>query len=380
MIKVLHVMRSLNAGGIGAFVMNAYRKINNNNIQFDFALTYDGMGVYGEEIEELGGKIYYLSESGNEYLKDGVKQVVNLYKLCRTNKYNVVHCHFYFANTWFLCAAKFAGVPVRVSHCHNTRSTKRIGLARKVFESISRPLLFRVGTEFLACSVAAGEFLYGKAALNSHKANVLYNGINYEHFNVSNYDVASIKKEYKIADEKIFVFVGRFAEQKNPLYALKVYDGIKKKINNAKLFMIGYGSLEDEIKGYISTHGLSESVELLPPDTDVASIQAISDVMIAPSLWEGLSIAYIEAQKMETIVVASDQIPQEVDMGYCEFVSLDDEKKWINVIERVINSGEKERRYDKEKIVKFDINTTVKELMNYYGIDEKTYAVAIMEQ
>lgn len=367
MIRVLHVMRSLNAGGIGAFVMNVYRKADRKKIQFDFALTHGGKGIYGDEIESLGGEIYFLTIEGNRGIKDGIKQFVNLYRLCRKNKYDIVHCHYYFANAWFLMSAKLAKIPVRVSHCHNAGEIRNISSARKIFEAISRKLIFTQATVCLGCSEAAAEFLYGRKALESGKAKVLYNGIDYERFSMDNYDKEEIRRELDVRGDVVFVFVGRYERQKNPLFALRVFHEIHKSKSCIRLYMIGYGSLETEIRNYISRNHLQDVVIMLPQDTNVAKIQAISDVMIAPSVWEGLSIAYIEAQKMETIVVASRQIPPEVDMGYCEFLELGQEKKWANSIIRLLESSPK-RELDKAKYEKFNAKSTVDELMQHYGI------------
>lgn len=374
MIRVLHIMRSLNAGGIGAFVMNVYRKINRNNIQFDFALTNSGMGVFGEEIELLGGKIYFLTTEGNRGLKDGVEQVRNLYHLCRNNNYDIVHCHYYFANAWFLMAAKCAGVPVRVSHCHNAGEVRRVGLSRIIFETVSRKLLFSQGTVFLGCSEAAVVFLYGRNALITGKARILYNGIDYEKFEINKYDIYGLKRHYQVENKHVCVFVGRFEMQKNPIFALEVFREVHRSIRNSVFLMIGYGSLEGEIIKFVRANNLAECVRLLPPDSNVAELQAISEVMIAPSIWEGLSIAYIEAQKMSTVVVASKQISQEVDMGYCEFVSLGEKEDWVNTVMNIKHDNSSNRKYDQEKYNRFDINTTVRNLMGYYGINRDIYA------
>ena len=194
MIRVLHLMRSLNAGGIGTFIMNVYRKIDRSKIQFDFAITNSGMGQYGEEIEKLGGKIYFISQNGNRNILDGLRQIVKFYRECKINKYTIVHCHYYFANAAFLAAAKYAGVQKRVSHCHNTR-TEKVSAIKEITELIARKLLFHYGTDFLGCSKEAAEFLYGKKAVAYGKAKVLYNGIDYELWNDSLYDKEKIKKK-----------------------------------------------------------------------------------------------------------------------------------------------------------------------------------------
>ena len=58
MIRVLHVVGSMQQGGTENFLMNLYRNIDREKIQFDFLVNRKG--VFEEEIEKLGGKIYYI--------------------------------------------------------------------------------------------------------------------------------------------------------------------------------------------------------------------------------------------------------------------------------------------------------------------------------
>lgn len=362
MIRVLHLMRSLNAGGIGTYIMNNYRSINRDKIQFDFAITHGGMGEYGAEIEEKGGHIYFISTEGNRNFLDGAKQLVNLYKLCKKNNYNAIHCHYYFANAYFLSVAKWAGIKKRISHCHNTR-TKEIGVLKQIFEFISRKILLKVGTDFLGCSDAATVFLYGEKALNNGIAKTLYNGIDYSYWDKLNIDIKSTKEKYHINNEKVLLFVGRLEEQKNPIFALEVVWLIQKKMGNIKLFVVGEGSYHERVKKYVDANDMNEYVTLLPANSNIRELQAISDIMIAPSLWEGLSIAYLEAQKMETMIFASDQVPKEVDMGYCQFLPLNN-TVWVSCIIDYLTTDKITNIFMRPE--RFDINQTVKELLNVY--------------
>lgn len=364
-MRVLHVMRSLEAGGIGTFILNVYRKIDTEKIQFDFAITHDGMGQYGQEIIEKGGNIYFISRNGNRSMLDGVMQIKNLFKLCKQNKYDVVHTHYYFANAYFLLAARLAGIKKRVSHCHNTR-TKKVGFLKRLFELASRFLLLHVGTDFLGCSTEATLFLYGKSAFDKGKAKVLYNGIDYNYWDPNHYDYNSSLRELNLLSKNNVIFVGRFEEQKNPLFALKIINEAHKNVSDLYCNFIGYGSLSDEIKSYISENNMQSFIRLLSPDTDIRVYQAVSKVMVAPSLWEGLSIAFIEAQKMKTYVIASDQVPNEVDMGYCSFIPLSDERAWVDKICKLILDESKEHGYN-DKYELFNVENTVKNLINVYN-------------
>ena len=367
MIKVLHIIRSLNAGGIGAFLMNVYRHLDRERYQFDFAVTSGGMGEYGKEIIESGGNIFFISDNYNEHISDGLSQLLTCYKLMRKEKYDIVHSHYYFANAYFLLIAKIAGVPKRISHCHNTR-TKKVGIIRKCFENISRKILFMSGTDFLGCSESAAEFLYGINALNANNVSVLYNGIDYEAWDENKYDKEEIRKKYNLQDKHIYIFVGRFEEQKNPIYALRVFADIRKRVSDSIFLMVGYGSYFNLINEEIARLGIKEEVRLLPANSDIPALQSVAEVMIAPSLWEGLSVAFIEAQKMKTMVFTSDKIPQEINMGWCQFTSLTDINLWGEKILEYIKGKSALYEYNYSRYVAFNIKNTVKELLKVYGV------------
>lgn len=367
-MKVLHVMRSLDAGGIGTFILNIYRKVDRDKLQFDFAITHEGMGQYGQEILDKGGKIYFISKKGNRSIFDGISQLINLYKLCKKNNYDVIHTHYYFANAYFLLIGKLCGIKKRVSHCHNTR-TKKVGYIRRLFEMVSRSLLLKIGTDFLGCSAKATEFLYGKKAFETGQAKVLYNGIDYSYWDLKILNSNEIYNKYNLTSKNNIIFVGRYEEQKNPLFALKILKEVHENVKDMSCNFIGYGSIEGDIKEYIKENNMQSYVNLLPPNSDIRALQAVSKVMIAPSLWEGLSIAYIEAQKMETIVVASDQVPDEVNMGYCVFLPLNDEQMWIDTICKQLLLQQKTCEYN-EKYTMFNVNNIVEKLLTIYGVNK----------
>lgn len=356
-------MRSLEAGGIGTFIMNVYRSIDRSQIQFDFAITNGGMGIFGHEIEEMGGHIFFISEKGNRTKLDGLYQMYNLFKICKKTKYDVVHCHYYYGNAYFLMMAKIAGVKKLVSHCH-TAKTQPASILTRIFDRISRPILLRIGTDFLGCANAATVYLYGENAFRTGKAKTLYNGIDYDLWNVDNFDIPALRRTYGLKDEKVVIFVGRMEKPKNPLYALQVMKDVHAQYPCVKMFFVGKGTYDASIDSYLAEHHMDEYVLRMPSDANIRELQAISDVMIAPSLREGLSIAFIEAQKMNTFIITSDLVSDEIDMGLCSFLSLDNQKEWTRcVIDRL---NETAPLHITKHFDDFNVKNTVKGLMHVY--------------
>ena len=55
-IRVLQVMPAMDAGGMETFVMNVYRTVDRDKVQFDFLYHYDKPCFFDDEITRLGGR------------------------------------------------------------------------------------------------------------------------------------------------------------------------------------------------------------------------------------------------------------------------------------------------------------------------------------
>ena len=59
MIRILQVVNNMHRAGLETMLMNYYRRIDRDKIQFDFLTHRPERDDYDDEIESLGGKVYY---------------------------------------------------------------------------------------------------------------------------------------------------------------------------------------------------------------------------------------------------------------------------------------------------------------------------------
>lgn len=59
---ILHICGKLSVGGVQAVIMNFYRNIDRNKIQFAFAVQRDYSYSYDEIIRQFGGRIHFLPD------------------------------------------------------------------------------------------------------------------------------------------------------------------------------------------------------------------------------------------------------------------------------------------------------------------------------
>lgn len=303
-IRVLHVIGAMDRGGAETFIMNVYRSIDRDAIQFDFLVHEDRECAYDAEIKELGGNIYRLPRFTGINLFDYRKKCQRFFSEHR--EYSVVHGHIGSSAAIYLAEAKRAGL-FAVAHSHNTNSK---GLAHIPFAVMSYPTRY-IAEAFFACSPEAGVDRFGKRITTRAGYRVVNNGIIVDHYRFSEARRTDARIKLGLDESTpVFCHVGRFASQKNHPFLFKVFARIVSLCPNAQLLLVGGGSLEEDYKGQVENLGISAQVRFLGILDDVASALMASDVFIFPSLWEGLGIAAIEAQASGLPCLLSSSLPE----------------------------------------------------------------------
>lgn len=163
---------------------------------------------------------------------------------------------------------------------------------------------------------------------------VLNNGINFERFEnvLSKTDVL---EEFSIQkDSFILGHVGRFAEQKNHEFIIKVFEKLCKEKENAFLLLIGDGSLKQKIEEELKERSLENRFLILSNRSDIPDLLNAMDCFIFPSKYEGLSISLIEAQKMKLPCIVSDKVSKFTQISnLVSWHSLNEPiENWVNSI------------------------------------------------
>lgn len=358
-IRVLHVVVNMNRGGAETLLMNLYRNIDRSKIQFDFLTCKEG--VFDREILELGGKVHripYVTEVG--HFQYG-KSLEEFFK--SQLKYQIVHSHLDKMSGLVLKAAKKAGIPVRISHSHNTSSEG--SMAAKLYKWYIGQLINSNATNFYACSQVAGEWLF-----KDRSASILKNGIDIDQFLYSSEARKKTRGELNISENTIvFGHVGRFAHQKNHEFLIDVFTDFCRSEMDSVLLLVGDGPLRQEIEKKVCNLKMGDKVKFLGIRNDISSLLQAFDLFIFPSLHEGLPVSLIEAQGAGLPCFISDQISPEVDMdmGLVEFIPLNNTNVWVERIKkRVPMAFYREVNLEPLKLKGYNIKDTAAQLERFY--------------
>jgi len=202
------------------------------------------------------------------------------------------------ANFWGRIAATLAGVKV-ISTEHNVDEWK--GRFHLICDRMLSILTYKV----IAVSNKVKDFYIQNAKLPSGKIEAIHNGIDTKKTQGLQ-SVSRIKKELGIKDgEVVLAVVGRLVPQKGHVYFLKA---LKQLLNQhgVKGLIVGTGPLEEELKQYSRTLELNGKVIFTGFRKDVSCLLDIVDILVMPSLREGLPMVALEAMASGLPVVATD--------------------------------------------------------------------------
>jgi glycosyltransferase involved in cell wall biosynthesis len=260
-----------------------------------------------------------------------------------------------------LAGARKGGAKKRIAHSHNTGNERLKSKKNRVMAAVLRHKLNREATTRLACGQLAGEFLYGRKKAFT----VIHNGIELSRFKYNTNTRHKMREKYEISDDAIVLLnVGRLEEAKNQNLLIDIFADFSRKHQDARLFIIGDGSLEHELEDKIACEYLGDKVTLLPSLDDIEGFYAMADVFVMPSLFEGVPTAGIEAQASGMTCLFSDKVPDEVKiLDSTVFLPLNGD--WL----KYIKPAEKSRAdaVKQASVKEYDIKSTVKKLEEVYG-------------
>ena len=123
------------------------------------------------------------------------------------------------------------------------------------------------------------------------------------HYQSPGYDFDIKRSKNRKVD---LIWVGRFIERKDPIFALEVLKEIKKTYPNVHLTMVGEGRLQLKIEGYIEKFNLSDSVDLTGwvEKIEVLKMMKAANLMMFTSFRETAGVQLFESNSVGTRVVA----------------------------------------------------------------------------
>lgn len=359
MKKILVVVTTafVRTGGLTSVMMNYWRSMNKAGLSFDFASTNTIDDLLLEEISKEGCHYFQLPPR-----KNVVRYYSALRELCKG--YDIIHVHANSATSVIeLMAAKMAGVPKRIHHNHTSKTQ------HPLLNKILYPFFKHSYTDAVACSNAAGEWLFGK-----DNYIVLPNAIDIDKYRYNPEKRRNIRQEFGIEDD-VFVMghIGKFMDAKNHEFLIKVFANYHSKHPQSVLLLVGDGEWRARVEKWIGESGCADSIILAGLRSDIPAVVQAFDVFVFPSIYEGLPLTTLEAQASGMPCIISSSVTKDVCIGQDVLMkSLSDgAESWAEAVDRFDYTISREKRCHKNSelitAVHFNIQSEANELLKIYN-------------
>lgn len=371
MERIAVMMTDMNYGGVETVIMNYYRRIDKNKIQFDFFALEGSSLPQREEIEKAGGRVYVVPRYTRPW--DYCREVLRIF---RQNNYKIVHSNMNTLSFFPLYVAKKAKIPVRIVHNHSTAAKGET--KKNILKYLLRPLAKSYATDYMACSGQAAEWMYGKKAVDEGRVYIVNNAIELDRFI---YDVSKrekIRTAFAVQEDDILIgCIGRLCFQKNQEFLLRVLKELKDKADygrKVKLMLIGDGENRDRLMALAGELELESQLIMVSACNNVNDYYSAFDIFAMPSRYEGFGMVAVEAQVNGLPCLLSDKFPEDVVLGAnVDRVKLKEES-WLNKLLAYIDEAKSQTGLNK-----LDVNKRVRDIDLFSDYDVKVQAGRLQE-
>lgn len=359
MIRVLHIVSKLSINsGVMNMIMNYYRYIDRSKIQFDFLYFEERTPDFKREIENLGGKFYFVNKPSLKNLLATYTEF-NIFFQKNCHYYSAIHLHEIYLVHFIGYFCKKYGIQRLITHAHATKySDNPKNALRNKIMCIG---LKKSATDYFACSKAAGNFYYGETAVKKKMVKIIPNAIDIEKYQYNEVIRNRIRKTLNVEKKFVIGHVGRMVIPKNQKFLIHILEHLKHFDNNALLLLVGDGPLRNNIESEVDKLGLNDSVIFLGIRSDIPELLMGMDLFLLPSLYEGLPVVCVEAQATGLKCLLSSTITTEANLGNCYFLDINNGcDDWIKCI---MNRDIDRKNVDASS---FDVRILVKYLESLY--------------
>jgi glycosyltransferase involved in cell wall biosynthesis len=349
-MRILHVLGSLDRGGVETWMVHVLRTIDRSLYSVHFALHNSARSALEPDIEALGARVHRLPTPSPTTWMAYKNEFSKLVDECGPS---IVHSHVHFFSGRVLQLAQRLGIPGRIAHAHTDLTITKQGLYRTGYAHTMRKLIQRHATGGLASSPEAAADLFGPEWSNDFRWSVLPCGIDLTPYQLRAGSMSgtskSLRKDLGISESaSVIGHVGRFVAVKNHRFIVEIAQEVLKKAPDTIFLLVGWGPLQGQVEADIRERGLQDRCRVIGERRDVPELMMqVFDVLVLPSLLEGGSITMFEAQAAGVHCVVSDRVPRTAQIvpGLVRTLSLSEPSSaWADVLLATVSESRRSER------------------------------------
>jgi glycosyltransferase involved in cell wall biosynthesis len=294
--RIIYFQQNLSLGACEEYFYLLMQGMDKNRFNITFACPKESV------LDSLAAKVQALDIQVYRYPTDisNYSRIMNLVSFFRKLKPVLVHFNDPCLNG--IIAARLASVPVLVMTHHTPELNRIYSLKGRFLERIA----FRhCGIYTIFTSEYDRDTGIRKDKISKERSSVIYYGLSPEEFS-HEYDKKEIYTEFALHEDcRIIANIARLSPQKGQNYLIQAAPFVIERFKSIKFFFIGEGELESKLKSQVKERGLEDFFLFTGYRTDIPRILSAIEVLVMPSLFEGLCFAVIEASAMGIPVIAT---------------------------------------------------------------------------
>ncbi len=341
LLRVLHVFGQMARGGAELRTLELAESFHGERVRSDFLVLSGLDGPLDARVRAAGGEVIKC--------RMGARFPLRLYRLLRERRYDVVHSHVHYFSGVILALAGLAGTPGRIAHLHTAVvNDKEDTLRRRAQLATCRRLLQCAATDVLAAGEGIMHGAWGPQWKSDRRCRVVYSGL----------PAARLRVQVKTPETPTFTNVASIQPLKNQLRLIAILGRALGDIPDLKLRLVGreIGDYGLKVRRAATEAGLSDRLELVGEVDEPMPWIAESNLLILPSLWEGLPGAALEACALGIPVLAAD-LPGTRELARhfpnLSVLSLkEDDEVWAAAVVRLSRQGTRANRDAQERFAR----------------------------
>ena len=292
MANILHISRTMDIGGAEKIV---YQLATDLKEEFDSVHIASTGGLWEDELKKQGIQHHKILDVESKSPKTLAKNFKILSSIIKKHKIDIIHTHHRMAAFY---ARLLMYLFPKVKHVYT---------AHNIFDNRLKLYKYSVqGARVIAVSIAVKEHL--KKQLNLNNVEIIYNGIKVDNSKETSSEVTDFKGT-KIG------FIGRLDYQKGVDILIKSL--ARLDYSDYKMYIIGTGQMENELKELVSTYKLNSNVECLGYRDNISALINSFEFLVFPSRFEGFGLALAETFLREKTAVVTNIV------GFSDLINKD---------------------------------------------------------
>lgn len=324
------------ASGINSFIKNTYPYFDHDLFSYDFLMMeqYRYKGKLSADFDVSGSNFYYLDFTREGMPKRSLSKlrdiILSIPNICGVHVHDINHM------TYPLIIADQIGLPIKVMHFHTgypKNNRKDYSIDEEAKKRLS--LIRGDGFDRLACSDLAGDL-----GFQGMPYEIIPNGITPEKYAYNPLYRKIIREKLHIDnDAYVLGFFSNISANKNPIYALQVFQRFLSMAPGSILIFSGLNNSDMTTRSYVRDNCLEDSVIFLQTDDSIDMLYSAVDLILFTSFREGNSYVPIEAQASGLPCLISDAVTDMVkitDLAYKLPLDLDPDewaKKALHILQ-----------------------------------------------